>query len=95
MEILKVPVILYNDLVAHDFACDIFEKIRLSFFFARGKSEKSAIVPLKLSVINLKNENITGRKKSHETKTVSQETQNTIYMAWFSELGFQIYRTDG
>ena len=49
-------------------ARDIYEKITFVFFLPLENLKKSAIDPLKLYVMNLKNENITGKKKSHENK---------------------------
>ena len=58
--------------------------------FAREKSEKkSAINPLKLSVINLKNENITGKKKIPWKQKLPPKETKIRYIGWFSELYWQ------
>ena len=46
--------------------------------FARGKSEKNAIDPLKLSVINLKNEKNHWQKKKHENKICHPRNPKSI-----------------
>ena len=66
-------------------ARDIFEKVTFVIFCLPVENlKKSSIDPLKLSVINLKNENITGKKKNPmKTKFGTQGIKNPLYRLIF------------